>query len=278
MLKNIVFLILVAIVLQACGGKGVEFETDLDLNFEADLDSICESQSFNADTFKVKSTHYGMQLEQVELQLATLKAEYSSDDTCIPISVVATNNGADPIYLTDEQLIQLNSNSIGLYDPGARVFEEPLVPVEDSPILHGEPWQPGVQLEFAAFIKFERIKLYAPSYFTETTKVLDASFQGPSTLLGMTKVNALVTVDSANFTTNEEVVVGFNTGVDLSQAEAIIAASGSAIKSTIIFDSVLAILVIIPPHKSIDAMIHYFELDPSVKYAHRNDTVTLGRL
>jgi hypothetical protein len=277
MLKNILFLLFVAIALQACGGKDVEFETDLDLNFEADLDSICESQSFNVDAFKVKSTHYGTQLEQVEVQLATLKEEYSSDDACIPFSVVATNKGADPIYLTDEQLVQLNSNSIGLYGKGTRVFAESLVPVEDNPILHGEPWQPGVQLEFAAFIKFERIKLYAPSYFTDTNKVLDASFQGPSTLLGMTKVNALVTVDPANFTTNE-VVVGFNDGVDLSQAEAIIAASGSAIKSTIISGSVLAILVIIPPDKSIDAMINYFELDPSVKYAQRNDIVTLGRL
>lgn len=278
MLKNILFIFSVAIALQACGGKDVEFETDMESNFEADLDVICESQSFNADTFKVKSTRYGTQLEQVEVQLATLKEAYSSDDACIPFSVVVTNKGAAPIYLTDEQLVRLNSNSIGLYGKGARAFQESLVPVEDNPILHGEPWQPGARLEFEAFIKFERIKLYAPSYFTETAKVLDASFQGPSTLLGMAKVNALVTIDSANFTTNEEVVVGFNAGVDLSQAEAIIAASGSAIKGTVIFDSVLALLVVIPSHKSIDAMINYFELDPAVKYAHRNYTVTLGRL
>lgn len=276
MLKNILFLS-VAIALQACGGKDIEFEADPDLNFEADLDSICESQSFNANTFKVKSTHYGTQLEQVEVQLATLKEGYSSDDACIPFSVVATNRGADPIYLTDEQLIKLNSNSIGLYAKGSRAFQELLAPAEENPILHGEPWQPGVQLEFTAFIKFERIMLYAPSYFTETNRVLDASFQGPSPLLGVTSVNARISIDEANFNA-KEVVVRFNDGVDLSQAEAVIAASGSAIKGTISFDFLPMMLVMAPPDKSIDEMIHYFELDPLVKFADRNDEVIFGQL
>lgn len=271
MLKNILFLFSVAIALQACGGRDVEFETD--------LDSICESQVFNADTFKVKSTHYGTQLEQVEVRLATLKEEYSSDDACIPFSLVATNTGGDPLYLTDEQLIQLNDNSIGLYGKGVRVFKESLVPVEDNPILQGEPWQPGAQLEFAAFIKFERIKLYAPFYFTETTNVLDASFQGPSPLLGVTSVNALVTVHSDQFSGGgTELVVRFNDGVDQNQAEAIIAASGSTIKGTINFDFLPMMLIIIPTNKSIDEMINYFELDPLVKFADRNDSVIFGRL
>lgn len=276
MLKNILFLLFIVIALQSCGGKDIELE--------ADLDVICESQSFNADTFKVKSIHYGTQLEQVEVQLATLKEEYSSDDACIPFSVVATNKGAVPIYLTDEQLVKLNDNSIGLYGKGARVFTESLVPVEDNPILHGEPWQPGVQLEFLAFIKLDRIKLYTPSYLTETIKVWDASFQGPSPLLGITSVNALVTVHPyqwpvapLSFTANE-LVVRFNDGVDMSQAEAIIAASGSAIKSTVSFDFLPTMLVIIPPNKSVDEMINYFELDPLVKFADRNDIVTIGRL
>lgn len=275
MLKNILFLFSVAIALQACGGKDVEFGTDPDLNFEADLDLICESQSFNAETFKVKSTRYGTQLEQVEVQLATLKEEYSSDDACIPFSVVATNKGADPIYLTDEQLVRLNSNSIGLYGKGTRAFQESLVPIEDNPILHGEPWQPGEQLRFAGFIKSEKIKLYAPSLFTETNRVLDASFQGPSALLGMTSVNALVTIHPDQFSGGgTELVVRFNDGVELSQAEALIAASGSTIKGTIAFDFLPVMLVIIPSNKSIDAMIDYFELDPLVKFADRNDTVT----
>lgn len=274
MLKNILFLLSVAMAVQACGGKEVEFEVDPNLNSEADLDSICESQSFNPDTFKVKSTHYGTQLEQVEVQLATLKEEYSTDDACIPFSVIATNKGADPIYLSDEQLVQLNSNSIGLYAKGSRAFQESLVPVDENPVLHGEPWQPGVQLEFVAFIKSERIQLYAPSYSTEPTKVLNASFQGPSPLLGVTSVNALITIDPTNFTA-EEVVVRFNDGVHLSQAEAIVAASGSAIKGTISFDFLPMMLVLLPPDKSIDEMISYFELDPLVKFAERNDTVTL---
>ena len=276
MIKNILFLLSVAIALQACGGKDIEFEVDPDLNFEGDLDSICESQSFNADTFKVKSTHYGTQLEQVEVQLATLKEEYGSDDACIPFSVIATNKGTAPIYLTDEQLVQLNSNGIGLYVKGVRAFLQSLEPVEDNAVLHGEPWQSGVQLEFVAFVKSERIQLYAPSYSTEPTKVLNASFQGPSPLLGVTSVNALVTIDSANFTA-EEVVVRFNDGVDLSQAEAIVAASGGAIKGAISFDFLPMMLVMVPPDKSIDEMINYFELDPLIKFAERNDTVIMSQ-
>lgn len=284
MLKNVLFIFSVAVVLQACGGKDVEFETDPYLNVEADLDSICESQTFDAGSFKVKSIRYGTQLEQVEVQLATLKEEYGGDDACIPFSVIATNKGSAPIYLTDEQLVKLNSNSVGVYAKGSRAFQEFLVPIEDSPIFLGEPWQPGAQLKFSAFIKLDRIKLYAPSFLTETTKVLDASFQGPSPLLGMASVNALVTFhpaqwpfDQTNFIA-DELMVGFNDGVDLSQAETIIAASGSAIKSTISFDFLPAALVIIPRDKSIDEMINYFELDPAVKYAHRNEEVTLGEL
>lgn len=276
MLKNISFLIFSALVLQACGGKDVEFEADPDLNFEANLDLICENQSFNYHNFKVKSIHYGAQLAQVEVQLATLKDGYSTDDACIPFSVVVTNKGEAPLHLTDEQLVQLNDNSVGFYGQGSRLFKETLVPVADDPILHGEPWLPGAQLEFAAFMTLDRIKLYTPSYLTGAVEVWNASFQGPSPLLGVTAVNALVTVHSDQMPGGEvELVVRFNDGVDLTQAEAIIAASGSAIKSTISFDFLPTMLVIIPPNKSIDEMIHYFEQDPLVKYATRNDDVTL---
>ena len=119
--------------------------------------------------------------------------------------------------------------------------------------------------------------LYAPSYFTETNRVLDASFQGPWPLLGVTSVNARISIDEANFNA-KEVVVRFNDGVDLSQAEAVIAASGSAIKGTISFDFLPMMLVMSPPDKSIDEMIHYFELDPLVKFADRNDEVIFGQL
>lgn len=269
MLKNILFLPLVAVALLACGGKDVKVEADLDL--------ICESQRFNSDDFNVKSIRYGTQLEHLEVRLATLKGEYGSDDDCIPFSLVVTNTGVDPLYLTGEQLAKLNDNSVGLYSKGTRVFKQALVPVEDNPILHGEPWKPGAQLEFAAFIKADRLKLYAPSYLTSTTNVLNASFQGPSPLLGVTAINALISIEPANLTASE-VIVGFDDGVDLNQAEAIIAASGAGIKSTINFNLSPAILVLVPPNKTIDDMIQYFERDPSVKYAHRNDPVTLGAL
>ena len=278
MLKNFLFLISAAIALQACGGKEVEFEVDPGLNFEADLDLICESHSFNYHDFKVKSIHYGARLEQVEVQLATLKEEYSTDDACIPFSVVVTNKGEAPLYLTDEQLVQLNDNSVGFYGQGSRLFKETLVPVADDPILHGEPWLPGVQLEFAAFVTSDRIKLYTPSYLTGKIKIWNASFQGPSPLLGVTSVEANVTVYPDQVSGGEiELVVRFNDGVNLSQAEAIIDASGSAIKSTISFDFIPAMLVVIPPNKSIEEMINYFELDPLVKYAARNDDVMLER-
>lgn len=270
MLKNILFIFSVVIALQACGGKEVEFEADLDL--------ICESQSFNYHDFKVKSIHYGTRLEQVEVLLATFKEEYSTDDACIPISVVVTNKSETPLYLTDEQLVQLNDNSVGFYGQGARLFKETLVPVADHPILHGEPWLPGAQLEFAAFVTLDRIKLYTPSYLTGTIKIWNASFQGPSPLLGVTSVKANVTVYPDQVSGGEvELVVRFNDGVDLSQAEAIIDASGSAIKSTINFDLIPTMLVVIPPNKSIEEMIDYFELDPLVKYAARNDDVMLER-
>jgi hypothetical protein len=226
MLKNIIFFLFFAVVLQACGGKDVEFEGELDLIVEADLDLICESQSFNVDAFKIKKVNYGPRLEQVEVQLATLKDDYSSNDACIPFSVIATNKGVNPIYLTDEQLVQLNENNIGLYGKDGRAFMEPLVPIEDSPILQGEPWQPGAQLRFAGFIKSEKIKLYAPSIFTVINRVLDASFQGPSTLLGITSVNARVSIHPDHFSGGgAELVVRFNDGVKVEQAEALIAAS-----------------------------------------------------
>ena len=273
MIKNRLFFLVIAVALQACGGKEIEFEANLDL--------ICASQSFNAEDFKVKSIDYGRQLQQLEVQLATVKEEYSSDDVCIPFSVVVTNTGTEPLQLTSEQLAQLNGNSLGFYGEGARVFEEPFFPVKENPVLNGEPWLPGAQLELAAFIDLDRIKLYTPTHLINAQKVWDASFQGPSPLLGITAINAPVTINPHESPVEnyraQEVIVSFYDSVDIGRAEAVIAESGCAIKGSLKLGSSVTLLVAIPPQKSISAMIDYFELDSSVKYAMENDIVTLGR-
>jgi hypothetical protein len=96
--------------------------------------------------------------------------------------------------------------------------------------------------------------------------------------LGMTSVNARVTINPDQFSGGgAELVVRFNDGVEVGQAEALIAASGSTIKGTISFDFLPTMLIIIPSNKTIEEMINYFQADPLVKFADRNDEVTLGQ-
>lgn len=275
MIKNAYLALFTLSLIQACGTEREYYDTELEI--------MCRTQTLDAKELKVRTVDYGIQLEQVEVQLATAKDHYSLADSCIPFSLIVTNKGNDSIQLTEEQLVELNDNIIGFYGVSTRLFWEEFLPVTDDPILRGAQWMPGESIEFTAFISMDRIKLYTPPKFGQTFTQWDASFQGPSVFLGITSVKASVTIEYDPITEKVEepgadgsyiagmVLLGFKDDIDLEKAEEIILNADSFISSAMYFDRSGAAAVIIPPNKTTDEMIKYFLSNPNVRYAERNN-------